>query len=616
MTLVLTTLFADCAARAELIGAMQARDLTPVTMKAALSHKPVDIVKAAQPVAKVYLAEAKPSATLQTLVAELQTVIKLSTGAELERVTAAPAADVPAIIIGDCPEARAAGLDGTKMPLGGFEVKTTSNCVYLVGSALPLPSNQGLSDLYSNEGTAYAVADFLERFVGVRWYWPAEAGGRTITRTTDLAVPPVHYSDAPVFQMRNHHPRDGYGGTWKSRWFDKDQQPPRPAIAKDLKVLPLTTTLLCLRAGNTWPSLTKVHEPQRFWSRGQNWRKQNEALFAIRKDGKPSDVLCYSSQAAFDFLISGCEDTWDKGKGVSWVTEQHLSISPGDEPMNCQCPECQKLWDPNAPSHGSISGQASKILGTFVKKACEEVKKRWPEKKVVFLPYWNYALCPAGIDFPDNLRIEMCSSAMAGLRQPELRKLIDQDIRAWAKQAGGKISTWEYTTWVTGWTHAPVQFPHVAQDYYRANREILVGSFINGENIPEWSRNAPTLYCIMKVLWNPDVNIDAILDEMCIRLYGKGAVSARKLLGLMCDRWEKASWRKSLSADGHLSPVIFADTWPPEVVAEMEHLWRQAREEMQDDEIALQRFDYWNWTFEAFLKEAQEEWAKAGQTTP
>jgi hypothetical protein len=37
---------------------------------------------------------------------------------------------------------------------------------------------------------------------------------------------------------------------------------------------------------------------------------------------------------------------------------------------------------------------------------------------------------------------------------------------------------------------------------------------------------------------------------------------------------------------------------------------------MQDDEIALQRFDYWNWTFEAFLKEAQEEWAKAGQTTP
>ncbi len=616
MRLVFVTLAAGCAAQGEGSPATQARDLTPVTLQPAPSHQPVDIVKAGQPVAKVYVADAKPSAHLQTLMNELLTVVKLSTGADLALLKTEPAADVPAIIIGDCPESRAAGVDAAKLPLGGFEVKTAANRVYLVGSTIPLPSNTGLSDPYSNEGTAYAVADFLERFLGVRWYWPTEAGGRTITQTTDLVIAPVCYRDAPVFQMRNHHPADGYGGTWKSRWFDKQQQPPRPPALKDLETLNLRPMLHCLRAGNTWPYLTKVHEPQQLLRRGAEWRKQNEAIFAIRKDGKPSGVLCYSSQAALDFLMSGCESVWEKGLGASWVTEMYLSISPGDEPMNCQCVECQKRWDPNSPWHGHISGQASKILGTFVKKACEEVRKRWPDKKVVFLPYWNYALCPEGVEFPDNLRIEMCSTSMAGLRQPELRKLIDQDIRAWARQTGGKISTWEYTTWVTGWTHAPLQFPHVAQEYYRGNRDVLAGSFLNGENISEWSRNAPTLYCIMKVLWNPDVNIDAILDEMCIRLYGKGAGSARKLLTLMCDRWEKAPWRQPLSADGHLSPVIFTDTWPPEVVSEMEKLWRQAREEMKDDALALQRFDYWNWTFEAFLNEAKEEWAKAGQKSP
>ena len=30
----------------------------------------------------------------------------------------------------------------------------------------------------------------------------------------------------------------------------------------------------------------------------------------------------------------------------------------------------------------------------------------------------------------------------------------------------------------------------------------------------------------------------------------------------------------------------------------------------------MARFGYWTWTFEAFLKEAEEEWAKAGRKTP
>lgn len=175
----------------------------------------------------------------------------------------------------------------------------------------------------------------------------------------------------------------------------------------------------------------------------------------------------------------------------------------------------------------------------------------------------------------------------------------------------GRITSWEYSVWVTGWTHGPVQFPHVVQDYYRANRNILAGSFINGGDVPEWTKTAPTLYCWMKVLWNPDVDIDAILDEMCRRQFGKGAEPSRELLRLMCDRWEKAPWSQRLGAAGRLSPAIFADTWPPEVVAEMKKLWQQAHERMKGDPNALARFDYWHWTFEAFLKEAEVAWAEA-----
>ena len=43
----------------------------------------------------------------------------------------------------------------------------------------------------------------------------------------------------------------------------------------------------------------------------------------------------------------------------------------------------------------------------------------------------------------------------------------------------------------------------------------------------------------------------------------------------------------------------------------MRKLWQQTGDQMKDDPDALAHFDYWNWTFEAFLKEVEEARAKA-----
>jgi hypothetical protein len=250
-------------------------------------------------------------------------------------------------------------------------------------------------------------------------------------------------------------------------------------------------------------------------------------------------------------------------------------------------------------------------MGTFVKKFAVEVKRRWPAKKVLFLPYYNYTLCPEEIDFPDNLEIQMCTMAFALMKQPKQRELMEKSLGCWSKKVGGKILTWEYSHRVAEWTHAPLQYPHLVQDYYRKNRDILVGSFLNGGNsLSEWSTTALTLYCWLKVLWNPDVDIDAIIHTYCERMFGKAAGTMRELFQLMCDRWEKTRWTRSQSDNGRLHPKVFAETWPPEVVDRMSNLWKQARDELKDDPVSLQRFEYTTWTFEHFLKEAEEQWAK------
>jgi hypothetical protein len=326
-------------------------------------------------------------------------------------------------------------------------------------------------------------------------------------------------------------------------------------------------------------------------------------------------MLNYTSQEALDYLLKGCEDVWDKGvtpAAVPWVTTTCVTVSPGDSRIECYDKNCRKLYEP----HKYPYGEASKLLGTFVKKFAIEVKRRWPAKKVLFLPYWNYTLCPEEIAFPDNLEIQMCTMAFALMKQPKQRELMEKNLRCWSKKVGGKILTWEYSHRVADWTHAPLQYPHLVQDYYRKNRDILAGSFLNGGNsLSEWSTTALTLYCWLKVLWNPDVDIDAIIHTYCERMFGKAAGTMRELFQLMCDRWEKTRWTRSQSDNGRLHPRVFAETWPPEVVDRMAKLWKQAREELKDDPVSLQRFEYTTWTFEHFLKEAEEQWAEAKKWT-
>jgi hypothetical protein len=252
-------------------------------------------------------------------------------------------------------------------------------------------------------------------------------------------------------------------------------------------------------------------------------------------------------------------------------------------------------------------------MALFVKRMCEAVKKRWPDKKVLYLPYWNYTECQDEVVFPDNLEVQMCTMAFGLMRQLEPRARMEKSLREWSKKVGGRVTTWEYSHRLPEWTCAPVQYPHLVQDYYRANRDILAGSFLNGGMIGEWSTAATTGYCWMKVLWNPEVNIDAILDTLCDRMFGKAAAACRELLRLECERWEKAKWSEGLGDAGRVSPAVFTDTYPPEVVAKMTELRDRARREMAGDFLSEKRLAYWTWTFDAFLKEAKGAWNKAAK---
>jgi hypothetical protein len=570
------------------------------------AHPSVEIVRGGRARAVVFVADPEPSPTLKRLVDELVEVVRLSSGATLERVTETPSADQPAIVIGDCEASRKAGIDAGKIPIEGFVVKTATNRVYLVGSTKAVPPGSDRHAHWSNEGTAWAVADFLERFLSVRWYWPTELGGRCITRSASLVIPPVHYNDQPVFRQREYHPRFGWKLPTTAHSSEKDPLPfPPGAIPDGVEAVDMSTYLPLVREGCSWPYKIKVHSPRGGEFEREFGEEKKTEMFSLNKDGtRNPKAICYSSSKTLEFLLEGCQRVWDEGGGASWVTSTCVTVSPLDSPVVCSCPACQETF---AKGGGTHIGGTSLIMATFVKRMCEAVKQRWPDKKVIYLPYWNYDECRKEVQYPDNLVVMSATTTypMPLNAQRENFEEGIQRLRDFRAQACVPVTIWDYCV---AWTYGPYQYPHLVRDYYQVVKDISAGAFLNGMCLGEWTNTAPTLYVWMKVLWNPDLDVDAVLDEMCERLYGKAGDTARELMKLECDVWEKGEWTKHrIKQPGgwpvprRLFPVVFA----PDVVQRMKVLREKALAEMADDPVAHQRFLYWTWTFDAFLKEAE-----------
>lgn len=545
-----------------------APDLFPVRQRPVSPHAPLVLVRDHQPLGALVLAQrrADSDADLARAVGYLQQLIEEATGARLPILEPGqdqtlPAFPGPALVIGACPAAAELGLAGERMPVEGFAIRTTSNRVYIVGhDKVLVPPGSARSC-----GTAWGVLEFLERFVGVRWYYP-DALGRDVPKRATLAVPPTWIEDAPVFRKRE---------IWR-------------------------TGHPFLRVGNSWPVSVRVHTTA--WGGIKKYRDDRPEIYELKADGaRDFNLNCFGSPRTLDTFLENLEAHFNNGASIRLgIRGDTITISPSDHWFQCRCAFCRSLWWPEAGRFG----EASRIVGSFAEKASKEVLKRWPDKTLLYLPYANYTLCPPGLQFPGNVEVQLC--AMPGLaryKDPIVEAAEQANIDAWIRASGRKIQNWHYSCWPADRTTAPYVFPHVIQNHYRKNRDKTVGSFINGPDFQHqghWPRFHVSLYCWLKLLWNPDFNVDAALDEYCRRLYGPAAGTLRRLLQLQMNGWEDRPW-----PDGKLTPqAIHEISYPRKDVLAMQALLEQARQEAGTNQLVRQRISYYASSFEPFFQES------------
>jgi len=636
---------------------LKPRDLTPVTWLPAPSHPPVEIVRDGKPKAVVYVAypgekekfdydkfnqiwgDINPPPALPRLLHELEDVVRVQTGAALAFVANPPAPDQAAIVIGDCEETRQAGIDAAELPHEGFVVQTAPNRVYLVGSTQTCPP-QG-RNAQPNDGTAWAVAEFLERFAGVRWYWRAEYGGRSIPRRASLIIPPVRYRDQPVFRQRQH---------------SRTMNPLLPLAFEghnsgDQMPLPFPTGVFRDYSSKTAPDGDKpggyhdqgtcymfaIQQPlmrhgssldfqpgliQGQWggfaiSREEEDPLYSEAVFALKEDGtRDKRWNCCSAPETLDAYIATLKRYWDSTNRFDY---SHNIIAESSCTVylprgHCCCAGCRET---------TAKGGAELLMSLFAQRLGEAVEERWPGKKVVMEPFEKE--CPKGMEFPDNVVVACLypeGYSLGRAMHPSCGSKFDDALRAW-----GAVQMWTGAFGPSDWTYGPVQYPHLVQSFYRRNREFIRGCYLTTYNARIWITSAPTFYVWMRVMWNPELDVDATLEEMCRRLFGPAAQTAREFMRLQCDRWEKTPLSHPLAAEDtyedrapgsvfaqelRLPEDLFREIWPPNAVARLKALRDQALEEIEQasDKDARQAFLHWTWTFDAFLEEAETVYRK------
>jgi len=572
----------------------QAKDLNSVTFHKAPGHEPVVLVKDGKPAA-VIVSYVKPlqgsglqrkaNRVMRRMISELQGAIVQSTGARLPVLdgnTQTPAAGQAAIVLGDCAEAAAIGLVGSKMPVEGFAIKTAANRVFIVGNDGEVPP-EGSSVI--SKGTAWGVAEFLERYVGVRWYWPASRNGRSLVKQETLVIPPAHLTDAPVFRYRM---------IWPDIEF--------PSTGKGLLLRPQHVVL---RTDISWPHIIRHH-----YTNGDYFRR-----VGIDVPSATRGRMFEYDDELLNVYLKEMARHFDEGKPLRLPhVGKTITVSPWDNDIG-RHGKHQKLWQTDATAfssgawgvNGGKYGAASVVLTNFVQRLARAAQRRWPDVTIGYYATMNYTLAPDGYRFGGNVDVLVDNmDGLAMFKEAEVREREQANIDRWREVSGRKVQTWFHIYRPMNDTEAPYEFPNVIQRFYKANRDKINGSFVTGHD-DYWPRHHISLYVWLKCLWNPDIDVKSVLDEYCRRLYGPAAATMRQLVQLKIDRWEKPRW-----SSPRVSPkAVYEQSYPPRVIDEMKALIRRARREAGDDEMVTKRIDYFTSQMPAFYKEA-DSYRKGG----
>lgn len=414
-------------------------------------------------------------------------------------------------------------------------------------------------------GTMYGVYSFFEDYLGCRWL---TSDVKKIPKRSVVEIPEISRREKPVLEYRDSFFTDMF-----------------KASAAAPNKINGASCALDARHGGKIEYRGFVHTfypmipPETYFATHPEYYSE---IDGVRTADRAQ--LCLTNPDVLKIVIENVKKGFRDNPYAKIA-----SVSQNDWYNNCQCPKCRAIDEEEGSPMGSLL--------RFVNAVADAVRDEFPDRYIDTLAY-QYTRKPPKLTRPrDNVIIRLCSIECCFSHSFEKCAALDRDgqslngkfvddMKAWAKIADN-IYIWDY---VVDFSHYLMPFPNFR--VLKDNIKFLIahnvkGIFEEGCYNTERGEFAELRgYVLAKLLWNPDCDVDAAINEFLTGYYGMAAAPIRAYIDLLHDRADAENTPGGKHFGCFAGPT--EDFFTADFLAECDALFDRA-ERLADDDDVLRR---------------------------
>ena len=399
-------------------------------------------------------------------------------------------------------DALSCGVDIDGLGDEGVWLKTVGKTLVLAGSDV--------------RGALYAVYQLLDEHLGCRWFTAEDSfipkrEVLTLPEPDDRFVPPLEFRD-PYMQAYND------GAFYSRNRCNAESGRLGPAEGGKVTYARFVHTMQELVPPEEYFDSHPEYFALRIDENGNGVRQNGYAQPCLTNP----EVLAIAKKNVRRILASRPD-------------ADIISVSQNDNFTYCQCERCRAVDE----EEGSHAG----TLLRFVNAIAEDIEEDYPHVAVDTLAY-QYTRKPPRITKPrHNVIVWLCSIECCFGHPLESCSLsgteggqgsFTADLEGWSA-ISNRLHIWDYTA---NFAHAIQPFPDfrvLAPNIRYFIRHGVTGIFEEGENsVPEHGELNPLRqYVLAKLLWNPELDPERLVNEFLTGYFGMAAPAVREWFDLL-----------------------------------------------------------------------------------
>ncbi len=442
---------------------------------------------------------------------------------------------LPALIVGDRQLAAANGIDPETMDRDAFVIRSIGTDILLFGKDDPRKHPRKVE--YASCGSLLAVYDFLERFAGVRFYFPAELGIIT-PRLSEWTLPKIDIIERPDMLYRKTYDistdLSSLSQEFGSSYRFAGQKYNRMMTWSLPTTHGLAHNYLVERFGKTHPEYFALTDKG----------TRHDGTFQLYIGSSRHGQVCFSNQelkqeiyldakAVLTNQAPSSRNMPHNRWGATSVPGEFFCLTPNDSVYHCRCPGC---WPALSKSNPPQSAQeTSDFIWQYAADIAWKLKNEGVPGCVTMFSYNPYDKVPK-VELPDNMLVQICFYGpwATGTSKEDNLALLQR----WNEKLQSKPWLWNYCIQQGQVTGIPHSTPRTIGKYYQEIKDSISGVFLETET-DAWHFGYLNYYVLGKVLWDTNTDVEALLAEHHRLMFGAAAAEMQDFFDTIEQKWVK-----------------------------------------------------------------------------